>query len=211
MTWHQAFAWKAPQGERSFVLYIERVDPFYKGPLNQWFTKGPAFFRGVSIPETPPRRQNRNAAAPFIAPSTEGWDERAMLAPLLLAALLAGSAPTTASGAPVLWLENARVTQVSPPAPDSGHFAVYRDFEVVLPGGRTYRLYVLWMSQHQYMPDVGATCSIAYRRGALLPGNLHRPPGGGQRDVAPFNVVQELGCGFAPNPMPPPVQRRPSA
>jgi hypothetical protein len=134
-----------------------------------------------------------------------------MLAPTILAALLAGSAPARTPAAPLRWLDHARVTQVSPAAADSGVFAVYRDLDVVLPGGQTYRLYVLWMSQHQYMPDVGAVCTIGYRREALVPGNLHRPPGGGQRDVAPFNVVQELGCGFAPNPMPPPVQRRPSA
>ena len=131
-----------------------------------------------------------------------------MLAPLLLAAMLTAQ---PAPAAPMLWLENARVTQVSPAAPDSGHFAVYRDFDVVLPGGQTYRLYVLWMGQHQYMPDVGVVCTIGYRRGPLLPGNLHRPQREGRPDEGPFNVVEELGCGFASNPAPPPVQRSPSA
>ena len=132
-----------------------------------------------------------------------------MLAPLLLAATLAAQ---PAPPAPLLWLQNARVTQVSPAAPDSGRFAVYRDFDVVLPNGQTQRLYVLWMSQHQYMPEVGNTCTIGYRREPLLPGNLHRPQREGQRDQRMFNVVQELSCGFAPNPVPPPpVQRSPSA
>ena len=84
--------------------------------------------------------------------------------------------------------------------------------DVVLPKGRTHRLYVLWMGQHQYMPEVGNTCTIGYRREALLPGNLHRPEREGAPDPSRFNVVQELGCGFASNPAPPPaVQRSPSA
>ncbi|WP_395613658.1 hypothetical protein [Allosphingosinicella sp.] len=132
-----------------------------------------------------------------------------MLAPLLLAAMLTTAQPPPA--APLLWLENARVTQVSPAAADSGVFAVYRDFDVVLPNGQTQRLYVLWMSQHQYMPEVGNTCTIGYRREPLLPGNLHRPQREGQRDQRMFNVVQELSCGFASNPSPLPVQRSPSA
>jgi len=133
-----------------------------------------------------------------------------MRAPLLLAAMLATAQPPPA--APLLWLENARVTQVSPAAADSGVFAVYRDFDVVLPNGQTHRLYVLWMGQHQYMPEVGNICTIGYRREALLPGNLHRPERAGTPDPSRFNVVQELGCGFASNPSPPrPVQRSPSA
>lgn len=132
-----------------------------------------------------------------------------MLAPLLLAAMLTTASPPAP---PLLWLENARVTQVSPAAPASGVFAVYRDFDVVLPDGQTHRLYVLWMGQHQYMPEVGNTCTIGYRREALLPGNLHRPEREGAPDPSRFNVVQELGCGFASNPAPPPaVQRSPSA
>jgi hypothetical protein len=135
-----------------------------------------------------------------------------MLAPLLLAAMLAGTAPAVAAPAPLLWLEDARVIQVSPNAADSGVFAVYRDFDVVLPDGQTYRLYMLWMSQHQYMPEVGTICTIGYRREALLPGNLHRPEREGAPDRSTFNVVQELGCGFAPNPAPPRLpQRSPSA
>lgn len=130
-----------------------------------------------------------------------------MLAPLLIVAMLAAQ---PAPSAPLLWLQNARVTQVSPAAPDSGRFAVYRDFDVVLPNGQTLRLYVLWMSQHQYMPEVGNACTIGYRREPLLPGHLHRPQREGQRDQRMFNVVQELSCGFAPNPSPP-VQRSPSA
>jgi hypothetical protein len=121
-----------------------------------------------------------------------------MTAPLVLAALLSATAPAAAPPAPFLRIENARVTRVSPPAPDSGLFAVYRDFDVVLPGGQSHRLYVLWMSQNQYMPEAGAVCTIVYRREALLPGNMHRPQREGRRDEGPFNVVHELSCGFAP-------------
>jgi hypothetical protein len=133
-----------------------------------------------------------------------------MLAPLILAALLSAAAPAAAPPAPFLRIENARVTRVSPPAPDSGIFAVYRNFDVVLPGGQSHRLYVLWMSQNQYMPEAGAVCTIVYRREALLPGNMRRPQREGRRDEGPFNVVHELSCGFAPE-VPVLGRNRPSA
>ena len=81
---------------------------------------------------------------------------------------------------------------------------------MVLPGGQSQRMYVLWMSQNQYMPEAGAVCTIVYRRGALLPGNMHRPQREGRRDEGPFNVVHELSCGFAPA-TPVPGQSRPGA
>lgn len=133
-----------------------------------------------------------------------------MLALLVMVAALTGSPPTPGGYSPTLRLENARVTRVSPPAPDSGVFAVYRDFEVVLPDGRPQRMYVLWMSQNQYMPEVGAVCTIVYRREALAPGNLHRPEHEGRPDQGPFNVVHELSCGFGPG-MPPLGQHSPGA
>ena len=121
-----------------------------------------------------------------------------MLGPLLLAAALIAGSPAADAARPTLRIENARVIRVSPPAPDSGIFAVYRDFDVVLPGGRSQRMYVLWMSQNQYMPEAGTLCTIIYRREALLPGNMHRPQREGRRDAGPFNVVHELSCGFGP-------------
>ncbi|HYD12188.1 MAG TPA: hypothetical protein VEC11_05020 [Allosphingosinicella sp.] len=128
---------------------------------------------------------------------------------MILSLTLAAALAADAAPPPLLRMENARVIAVGPRPPDSGIFASYADMDVAPPGGRPQRMYMLWASRHQYLPDVGSVCRIVYRREPLLPGNLHRPPGHGQPDRAPFNVVYELNCGFAPGA--PPVQRNPSA
>ena len=91
-----------------------------------------------------------------------------MIASLVLAAALtSGAAPMP----PLLRMENVRVIAVGPRPPESGIFAAYADMDVALPGGPPLRMYMLWMSRHQYLPDAGAVCTIVYRREALLPGN----------------------------------------
>jgi hypothetical protein len=146
-------------------------------------------------------------------PSTGGWDGKAMIASVILAAALAGAPPAPdprVGTGPTLRIEHGRIVRVSPRPPDSGIFAAYADFDVALPGRAPQTMYLLWMSRNQFLPEAGSVCTIIYRREALLPGNLHRPPGHGQPDRAPYNVVYELNCGFAPG-TPPPVQRNPSA
>jgi hypothetical protein len=131
-----------------------------------------------------------------------------MLAPLLLAAALAAASPADAPS-PNRRIENATVIQVSPrPAAGSGVFAIYADFEVATPAGERLRMYVLWMSRNQYLPDVGAVCAISYRHEPLARGNLHNPPARPSRPEGPLNVVYELSCG---PPLEQPGQRSPSA
>ena len=134
-----------------------------------------------------------------------------MLAPLAFIAMLAGTAQATPPAAPFQRIENALVVQVSPrPTAGSGVFASYADFEVVPPGGTRQRMYVLWMGGSQYLPDVGAVCTIAYRREPLARGNIHNPPTQAGRTEEPLNVVYELSCG-PPLELPGPGQRSPSA
>jgi hypothetical protein len=118
-----------------------------------------------------------------------------MFAPLLLAAALTGAPPAPETAGPYRRIEHGTVVQVSPrPAAGSGVFAVYADFEVATPAGERLRMYVLWMGGSQYLPDVGAVCTINYRREPLLRGNLHNPPARLGRPEGPLNVVYELSC-----------------
>lgn len=134
-----------------------------------------------------------------------------MLAPLLLASTLTATQPAPEAPGPNRRIENAAVVQVSPrPAAGSGVFAVYADFDVATPAGERLRMYVLWMGGSQYLPDVGAVCTIAYRREPLLRGNIHNPPGRAGRAEGALNVVYELSCG-PPLELPGSGQRSPSA
>jgi hypothetical protein len=118
-----------------------------------------------------------------------------MIASLILAAAL----PAESAPAPLLRMEDAQVVAVGPRPPASGIFASYADMDVLPPGGGPpQRMYMLWASRNQYLPEVGAICRIVYRREPLLPGNLHRPVRPGAADRGPLNVVHELSCGFAP-------------
>jgi len=134
-----------------------------------------------------------------------------MLAPLLLAATMTAAQPAPAAAGPNRRIEDARVVHVSPrPAAGSGVFAIYADFDVVTRAGERVRMYVLWMGGSQYLPDVGAVCSIAYRNEPLARGNLRNPPAQLGRPDGPLNVVYELSCG-PPLEQPPAGQRSPSA
>ena len=134
-----------------------------------------------------------------------------MLAPLLLAAALTGAPPATGAASPYRRIEQGIVIQVSPrPPAGSGVFAIYADFEVATPAGERLRMYVLWMGGSQYLPDLGAVCTISYRREPLLRGNIHNPPARLGRPEGPLNVVYELSCG-PPLALPGAGQRRPSA
>lgn len=128
-----------------------------------------------------------------------------MLALLLLAAALTAASPLAEAAGPDRRIENATVVQVSPrPGFGSGVLAVYADFEVRTRSGERLRMYVLWMSRNQYLPDVGAVCTISYRHEPLLAGNAHNPAARRGRPEGPLNVVHELSC--APG-LPPPALR----
>lgn len=134
-----------------------------------------------------------------------------MPAPLLLAAALTATSAAAETPGPYRRLENATVIQASPrPAAGSGVFAIYADFEVATTSGERLRMYVLWMGGNQYLPDVGAVCTISYRHEPLARGNLHNPPPRTGRPEVPLNVVYELSCG-PPLHWPAPGQRSPSA
>jgi hypothetical protein len=134
-----------------------------------------------------------------------------MFAPLLIGASLAAASPPSDAAGPDRRLEDATVVQVSPrPAASSGVFAIYADFEVATPAGERLRMYVLWMGESQYLPDVGAVCTIRYRRQPLARGNVHNPSPRAGRPEGPLNVVQELSCG-PPMAWPGKDQRSPSA
>lgn len=131
-----------------------------------------------------------------------------MFGSLILAAALAGPAPATAGPGPMLRLRNATVVLVSPrPAGVSGRIASYADFVVATEAGVRLRMYLLWMSNRQYLPDVGAVCAITYRRERLGGGTLHSPSASGQEDGL-ANLVYELSCG---PPLEWPGQHGPSA
>jgi hypothetical protein len=119
-----------------------------------------------------------------------------MVARLLMAAALAGASTAPDADGAIRRMEDGVVVQVSPrPAAGSGVFAIYADFEVIAPGGERQRMYVLWMSANQYLPEVGSVCTIIYRREALARGNLHNPPARLGHPEGPLNVVYELSCG----------------
>lgn len=122
----------------------------------------------------------------------------------LLAFLLASvQPPVPPADAPVHWIEDGRIVAVEAPPAFSGIIAFYAHFDVARPGGAPQRLYLLYMGQTQNLPRAGETCTIGYRREALLPQNWHRHEGRTpQPDGAPHNVIQQLGCGRAPNPAP---------
>lgn len=118
-----------------------------------------------------------------------------MLSQLLLAATLAAALPAPEAEGPNSRIEGATVVQVSPrPQAGSGVFAIYADFEVATRSGERLRMYVLWMGGSQYLPDVGAVCTINYRHEQLARGNLHNPPARVGRPEGPVNVVSELSC-----------------
>ncbi len=137
-----------------------------------------------------------------------------MIGDLLLAAALTGASPAISQPAanPFPRMGNARVVRVSPrPGFMSGIVAVYADFDVAMPGKEPQRMYMLWMTMDQFLPEVGSICTIGYRRAPLLGGNLHRPIAGeGPRDAGPRNIVEDLSCG-PPLELPAAVQRSPSA
>lgn len=122
----------------------------------------------------------------------------------LLASLLALVQPTVRSdAAPTHWIEDGRIVAVEAGQAFSGRLAFYAHIDIAPPGQAPQRLYLLWLSHNQILPRVGETCTIGYRREALLPLNLHRHEGRTpQPDSAPHLVIQELGCGREANPVP---------
>ena len=120
-----------------------------------------------------------------------------MLVPLMIAASIMQASPTGPGQGQVRLVENARVIHVTKPSFVSGTWAVYADFDIVVPGAAPMRMYVLWMTMNQYLPDVGSICTIRYRSEPLVGGNLHNHPDRSDvRDAnEPHNVVQDLSCG----------------
>lgn len=127
-----------------------------------------------------------------------------MFAPLLMAAALAGQSSTASTPpAPTQRIAHGRIVRVSErPGIGSGILAVYADFDAAPPGGQAQHLYLLWMMPDQFLPAVGAVCTISYRAEPLLGGNWHnhsnrRPASSDDpyHDDGPHNVVQTMDCG----------------